>query len=122
MGGDTQQGPSPISPPGPPPYRDLGEDVDKQVEHSQEDGDPVAAEAFPEVFWHRGDLGQSPACTPSGHGLKAPALTPPPLPPPNTAHTWSWESRWGTQKGGGNGSKEVSGGIGVLCRSMYSQM
>lgn len=38
------------------PYRDLGEDVDKQVEHSQDDGDPVATKAFPEVFWHRGDL------------------------------------------------------------------
>lgn len=40
-----------------PPYRDLGEDVDKQVEHSQDDGDPVATKAFPQVFWHRGDLG-----------------------------------------------------------------
>lgn len=30
-----------------PPYRDLGEDVDKQVEHGQGDGDPAAAKAFP---------------------------------------------------------------------------
>lgn len=30
-----------------PPYRDLGEDVDEQVEHSQGDRDSVAAKAFP---------------------------------------------------------------------------
>lgn len=38
------------------PYRDLGEDVDKQVEHSQGDRNPVATKALPQVFRHRGDL------------------------------------------------------------------
>lgn len=45
------------SPPASPSYRDLGEDVDKQVQHSQDDGNPVATKPFPQVFWHRGDLG-----------------------------------------------------------------
>lgn len=46
-----------FSPLASPSYRDLGEDVDKQVEHSQDDGNPVATKPFPQVFWHRGDLG-----------------------------------------------------------------
>ena len=36
-----------FSPAASPSYRDLGEDVDKQVEHSQDDGNPVATKTFP---------------------------------------------------------------------------
>lgn len=71
-----------------PPYRDLGEDVDEKIQHSQGDGDPPAPESSPEVFRHRGYLGvKTPLSNSADFGHLPPQpdhqpCPPPPSPPP----------------------------------------